>query len=186
MSFLCWGPQCWTGRILQVGSQKIWVDGENHLPWSCWPNFFWCTHDTVGFLGWKHKLLAHVELFINKHSQVLIIRAALSIGVSQIYSSLLQNSIFICCPYIIWCQNKIQEEEKTKGYTCPIHEPYKCTYIHHIDKMLSLTPFKKNLFSFLYFSFSSLVYRKLEFFYCWLVFLWCVYIINAIFSVFIS
>ncbi|PKU46701.1 hypothetical protein llap_3018 [Limosa lapponica baueri] len=34
--------------------------------------------DAVGFLGCKHMLLAHVELLIHQHSQVLLLRAALN------------------------------------------------------------------------------------------------------------
>ncbi|KAK4822002.1 hypothetical protein QYF61_006616 [Mycteria americana] len=34
--------------------------------------------DTVGFLGCKHTLLAHVELLINQHPQMLLLRAALN------------------------------------------------------------------------------------------------------------
>ena len=32
----------------------------------------------IGFLGCKHTLLAHVELLVNQHPQVLLLRAALN------------------------------------------------------------------------------------------------------------
>ena len=48
--------------ILQVGSHKSRVEGENHLPQPAGHTSFHAAQDTVGFLGCKRTLPGHVEL----------------------------------------------------------------------------------------------------------------------------
>ncbi|KAK4832092.1 hypothetical protein QYF61_020707 [Mycteria americana] len=64
--------------VLRVGSHESGVEGENHLPRPAGPASFDAAQDTVGFLGCKHTLPGHVELLINQHPQVLLLRAALN------------------------------------------------------------------------------------------------------------
>jgi len=47
--------------VLQVGSHKSGVEGRSLLPQPSGDTSLDATHDTVGFLGCKSKLLAHVE-----------------------------------------------------------------------------------------------------------------------------
>ena len=63
--------------VLQVRSHKSRVEGQNHLPWLTGHASLDATQDTVGLLRCKHTLPAHVQSFINKHSQILLLRAAL-------------------------------------------------------------------------------------------------------------
>jgi len=62
--------------VLQVGSHKIREEGQNHLPQPAGQNSLDATQRMIG-LGCKHALPAHVESFINQHSQILLLRAAL-------------------------------------------------------------------------------------------------------------
>ncbi|GAB0206720.1 mitochondrial enolase superfamily member 1 [Grus japonensis] len=63
--------------VLQVGSLKSGVEGQDHLPRPAGhSSVFDAAQDTVGFLGCKHTLLTHVELLINQYPQVLLLRAA--------------------------------------------------------------------------------------------------------------
>ncbi|KAK4828770.1 hypothetical protein QYF61_000795 [Mycteria americana] len=64
--------------VLQVGSHESGVEGENHLPRPAGHASFDAAQDTVGLLGCKRMLPGHVELLINQHPQVLLLRAALN------------------------------------------------------------------------------------------------------------
>ncbi|KAK4822675.1 hypothetical protein QYF61_019042 [Mycteria americana] len=64
--------------VLQVGSHESRVEGENHLPRPAGHASFDAAQDTVGLLGCKHTLPGHVELLINQHPWVLLLRAALN------------------------------------------------------------------------------------------------------------
>jgi len=63
--------------VLQVRSHKSGVKGQNHLPQSAGHTSLDAAQDTVGFLGCKRTLPAHVELLIQQYPQVLLLRAAL-------------------------------------------------------------------------------------------------------------
>jgi len=63
---------------LQVGSHQSRVEGQNHLSRPAGHAAFDAAEDTVGFLGCEHTLSGHVELLVNQHPQVLLLRAALS------------------------------------------------------------------------------------------------------------
>ena len=63
--------------VLQLGSHKSRIEGQNHLPWSASHISLDATLDTVGFLGCKCTLSAHVKSFIKWHSPILLLRAAL-------------------------------------------------------------------------------------------------------------
>jgi len=63
--------------ILQVGSHESRVKGRNPLPRPTGHPSLDAAHDTVGFLGCRCTLLAHVELLIHQYPQVLLLRAAL-------------------------------------------------------------------------------------------------------------
>jgi len=62
--------------VLQVGSQESGVKRHNHLPRPAGHASLDAAQDTVGFLGCKRTLLAHVELCVHQYPQVLL-RAAL-------------------------------------------------------------------------------------------------------------
>ncbi|KAK4817103.1 hypothetical protein QYF61_027966 [Mycteria americana] len=64
--------------VLQVGSHQSRAEGQNHLPRPAGHASFDAAQDTVGLLGCKHTLSAHVQLFIHHYSQVLFRRAALN------------------------------------------------------------------------------------------------------------
>ncbi|KAK4818827.1 hypothetical protein QYF61_019864 [Mycteria americana] len=64
--------------VLQVGSHESGAEGENHLPRPADHASFDAAQDTVGFLGCERTLLGLVELLINQHPQVLLLRAALN------------------------------------------------------------------------------------------------------------
>jgi len=59
-----------------VESQESGVKGQNPLPRAAGHAALDATQDTVGFLGCKHTLPAHVELLIHQYPQVLLVRAA--------------------------------------------------------------------------------------------------------------
>jgi len=61
--------------ILQVGSRENRVEGQNHLPQPAGHASLDATQRTVGLLGCKHTLLAPVESCINRHPQILLLRA---------------------------------------------------------------------------------------------------------------
>ena len=63
---------------LQVGSHQSGVGGQNHLPWPAGHAAFDAAQDTAGHLGCERTLPDHVEPLFNQHSQVLLLRAALS------------------------------------------------------------------------------------------------------------
>jgi len=62
---------------LQVGSQESRVKGQNPLPRPAGHAALDAAQDTVGFLGGKRTLPAHVELLIHQYPQGLLLRAAL-------------------------------------------------------------------------------------------------------------
>jgi len=51
--------------------------GQNHLPQPAGHSSLDATQDTVGLLGCKRTLLAHVESLINQYFQILLLKAAL-------------------------------------------------------------------------------------------------------------
>ena len=61
--FVLWAPELDT--VLQVGSHKSGVEGQNHVLRPAGHTSFAVTQATVGLLGCKHILLAHVESSIN-------------------------------------------------------------------------------------------------------------------------
>jgi len=62
---------------LQVGSHESGAEGQNPLPQPAGYPSLDAAQDVIGFLGCKHTLPAHVELFIHQYPQVLLLRAAL-------------------------------------------------------------------------------------------------------------
>ncbi|KAK4830883.1 hypothetical protein QYF61_013812 [Mycteria americana] len=64
--------------VLQVGSHQSRVEGQNHLPRPAGHASFDAAQDTVGLLGCKRTLLAHVQLSIHQYPQVPLPRAALN------------------------------------------------------------------------------------------------------------
>ena len=61
--------------VLQVGSHESRIEGQNHLPQPARHSSLDATQDTVGILGCKRTLPAHVESSINP--KILLLRAAL-------------------------------------------------------------------------------------------------------------
>jgi len=53
--------------VLQVGSHKSGVKGQNHLSQPVGHVSLDAAQDMVGFLGCKHTLPAHVELLIHQY-----------------------------------------------------------------------------------------------------------------------
>jgi len=70
-----WAPEL--GTVLQVGSHKSGVEGQNHVLRPDGHTSLAVTQATVGLLGCKHILLAHVESSINCHSSIRLLRDAL-------------------------------------------------------------------------------------------------------------
>ncbi|PKU42315.1 rna-directed dna polymerase from mobile element jockey-like [Limosa lapponica baueri] len=64
--------------VLQVESHQSRVEGQNHLPQPAGRNSFDAAQDAVVWLGCQHTMLAHVELLVHRHPQVLLLRAALN------------------------------------------------------------------------------------------------------------
>lgn len=60
--------------------RMVWIGGslKDHLLWSAGHTSFNGAQNTIGFLGWEHTLLSHVELHNHQHAQVLRLRAALN------------------------------------------------------------------------------------------------------------
>ena len=69
--------------VFQVGSHRSGAEGKNHLLQSAGHASFDAAQDIVGFLGCKHTLPAHVQLFIHQYPQVLLHRAALNAFIPQ-------------------------------------------------------------------------------------------------------
>ncbi|KAK4826362.1 hypothetical protein QYF61_007956, partial [Mycteria americana] len=69
--------------VLQVGSHQSRVEGQNHLPRPAGHASFPAAQDTVGFLGCKRTLLAHVQLVTHQYPQVLLHRASLNPFIPQ-------------------------------------------------------------------------------------------------------
>ena len=63
---------------LQVGSHQNGAEGQNPLLRPAGHASFDAAQDTIGFLGCERTLLGHVELLINQHPQVRVLRAALN------------------------------------------------------------------------------------------------------------
>jgi len=61
-----------------VGSHQSGVEGLNHLPGPAGHADIDAAQHAAGHLGCKCALLSHVELLINQHPQVLLLRAALN------------------------------------------------------------------------------------------------------------
>jgi len=66
-------PELDTG--LQVGSHQSGAEGQNPLSQPAGHAAFDAVLDTVGFLGCEHTLSAHVQLFILRYPQVLLLSA---------------------------------------------------------------------------------------------------------------
>ena len=67
ISFLCGGLQAWmqySRRWALTG-----VEGDSHLPLPAGHHSSDAAQDTVGLLGCRHTLLAHVSLFIHQNPQ---------------------------------------------------------------------------------------------------------------------
>ncbi|KAK4830718.1 hypothetical protein QYF61_013168 [Mycteria americana] len=64
--------------VLQVRSHQSRVEEKNHLPQPADHVSFYAAQDTVGFLGCKCILPAHVQFFIHQYPQVLLCRAGLN------------------------------------------------------------------------------------------------------------
>ncbi|KAK4831900.1 hypothetical protein QYF61_020047 [Mycteria americana] len=64
--------------VLHTGSHRSGADRENHLPQPADHASFDAAQDMVGFPGSERTLPGHVELFINQHPQVLLLRAGLN------------------------------------------------------------------------------------------------------------
>ena len=75
--FLVLGPP-WLDTILQVGSHQSTVNGQDHLPRTVCHASLDAAQDSVGLLGCERKLPGHVELLVNQHPKVLLLRAALT------------------------------------------------------------------------------------------------------------
>jgi len=69
-------PELDTG--LQVGSHQNEAEGQNPLPHPADHAACDAAQDMVGLLGCERTLPAHVELLVNQHPQVLLLRAALN------------------------------------------------------------------------------------------------------------
>jgi len=63
------------GSGLQVESHQSGVGRQSHLPGRAGYAAFDAAQDMVGLLGCECMLLGHVELLINQHPQVLLLRA---------------------------------------------------------------------------------------------------------------
>uniref|UniRef100_A0A8B9FAM1 RB transcriptional corepressor 1 n=1 Tax=Amazona collaria TaxID=241587 RepID=A0A8B9FAM1_9PSIT len=70
------------GIVASSGLPESRVKGQEHLPRPAGHTPFDAAQDTVGLLGCKRTLLAHVHFFINPHPQVLL-RAALNLLPAQ-------------------------------------------------------------------------------------------------------
>jgi len=68
---------------LQVGSHQSRVEGQNHLPPPAGHPSLDAAQDTVGHLGSKHMLLAHVQLFVQQDLQDLLCGAVLNPFIPQ-------------------------------------------------------------------------------------------------------
>jgi len=53
------------------------AEGQNHLPQPAGHAAFDADQDVVGLLGCECTLVTHVDLLVNQHSQVILLRAAL-------------------------------------------------------------------------------------------------------------
>ena len=69
--------------VLQVRPQQCRAEGQDHLPQPAGQTYFDASQDTVGFLGCKGTLLAHVQLPIHQYPQVFFGRAALNPFIPQ-------------------------------------------------------------------------------------------------------
>ncbi|TRZ15800.1 hypothetical protein HGM15179_011299 [Zosterops borbonicus] len=89
------------GEVLRVGSHQSGVEGQNPFPQPAGHATFDAAQDAFGFLNNKCTLLAHVELLMNQHTQILLLRAALNPfstqpeGVLGIFPIHMQDSDFV-------------------------------------------------------------------------------------------
>lgn len=72
----------------ELGFHKSRVEEQNHLLRPAGHAPLDSTQDTIGLLGYKCTLLAHVKSFISWHPQVLIFRTALKLFSAQSVSVL--------------------------------------------------------------------------------------------------
>lgn len=77
------GLQRWTQYCRR--SLKRGVEGENQLPWPAGHAYVAAAQDTISFPGSKHTFLGYVQPLIHQHSQVLLLRAALSSQMPKLY-----------------------------------------------------------------------------------------------------
>ena len=78
------------------------IKGENHLPQPAGHASFEAAQDTLGFLGCKRTLPAHVQFLIHQYPQVLLCKAALNpfIPQSVLILGFAPNIIYIIKLYI--------------------------------------------------------------------------------------
>jgi len=74
---------CAVDSMKAVGSHQSRAEGQNPLPQPAGHAALDAAQDTVGLLGCERALLAHVQLFIHQHPQVLLGRAALNPFIPQ-------------------------------------------------------------------------------------------------------
>jgi len=79
--FVLRAPELDTG--LQMGSHKSGVKGQNHLPRPAGHASLDAAQDRVGLLGCERTLLDHIDLLVNQHPQVLLLRATLNMLITQ-------------------------------------------------------------------------------------------------------
>jgi len=73
------------GCRLEVKSHQSGTQGQNALPGPAGHTTFDAAQDTVGLLGCKCTLSAHVQLFIHQYPQVLVSRAVLHAFFPSLY-----------------------------------------------------------------------------------------------------
>ncbi|KAK4824382.1 hypothetical protein QYF61_014042 [Mycteria americana] len=74
VSLVVGGPKLNT--VFEVRPHQCRVQGHNHFPSPAGHAIFDTSQDAIGFLGHLGTLLAHIQLAVNQHSQVLFCRAA--------------------------------------------------------------------------------------------------------------
>ncbi|KAK4828664.1 hypothetical protein QYF61_000382 [Mycteria americana] len=84
------GPKLNT--VFEVWPHQCRVQGHNHFPSPVGHTISDTSQDAIGFLGHVGTLLAHVQLAVNQHPQVLFCRAAFQPLFPKIAPSVLHNS----------------------------------------------------------------------------------------------
>jgi len=118
---------------LQVGSHENGAEGQNHLPRPAGHAAFDAAQDIVGLLGYERKLLGHVDLLVNQHPRVLLLRAAFNPFSTQL--------VFVLVIALIQVQDlALGLAELHKVHTGPPLSPVKVLLdvIYSFAKMLSL------------------------------------------------